>query len=230
MILYRDNANAPAPMVERPALSLPPVVPQPDTVPWGFRTREDFPELMNRWGLTGTGIEVGCYRGGFATTILKSWPGVLYCVDPWEYQPQHRDMLNTPDQATNEAIARNELSKWTTSRPVQRCYIIKDYSVNAANDWVRVHGRNPQIDFVYVDALHDYQSVTDDLNAWAPLIRSGGALCGHDYIQHPTTADTVTVFNVIQAVTDWRERNGYSEDDLLLTPDEGYKSWVIRLR
>ncbi len=222
MSLYQDNANAPAPAAARPALSLPPVVPQPDTVPWGFRTREDFPELMNRWGLTGTGVEVGCYRGGFATTILKSWPGVLHCVDPWEYQPQHRDMLNTPDQATNEAIARNELSGWVAEG---RCVIHKGYSVQVAASWQ--HG---PIDFVYVDALHDFQSVTDDLNAWAPLIRSGGALCGHDYIQHPTTADTVTVFNVIQAVTDWRERNGYAIEDMLITPDEGYASYVIRLR
>ncbi len=226
MSLYQDNAKPQdARQASGSALPLPSVVPQPDHRPWAFRTREDFPELMNRWGLTGVGVEVGCYRGGFATCILKSWPGVLHCVDPWEYQPGFRDMLNTPDQPRNEAIARNELSGWVAEG---RCVIHKGFSVEVADQWKRYSG--DPLDWVYIDALHDYENVTADLNAWAPLIRSGGALCGHDYIQHPTGSDTVTVFNVIQAVTDWRERNGYALEDVLITPDEGYASYVIRLR
>lgn len=224
MNLYRDNAKPPALPAEpeRHALPLSSVVPDPDVTPWAFRTREDFPELMNRWGLTGVGVEVGSYRGQFATCILKSWPGTLHVVDPWEFQPRFRDMLNTPDQPRNEAICRNELSGWITEG---RCVIHKGYSVAVAAAWT-----GGPIDWVYIDALHDYENVTADLNAWAPLIKSGGALCGHDYIQHPTGADTQTVFNVIAAVTDWRERNGYPLDDLVLTPDDGYASYVIRIR
>ena len=38
------------------------------------------------------------------------------------------------------------------------------------------------LDFVYLDARHDYESVRDDLVDWFPKIRAGGILAGHDYI------------------------------------------------
>ncbi len=131
MNLYRDNARETISRAEpmASALPFPTVLPEPDTAPWSFRTREDFPELMNRWGLQGVGVEVGTYRGGFATCILKSWPGVLHVVDPWTYQPGKRDLLNTADIGSNEAICRNELSGWVAEG---RCVIHKGFSVDVA--------------------------------------------------------------------------------------------------
>jgi len=65
----------------------------------------------------------------------------------------------------------------------------------------------------------------------AGLIRSGGALCGHDYLQHPSGSDTVTDFHVVAAVSDWCRRNGYDPvTDVLTTTDDGFPSFVIRLR
>lgn len=39
------------------------------------------------------------------------------------------------------------------------------------------------LDFVFLDAAHDFTSVTEDLHAWWPKIRVGGTLAGHDYDQ-----------------------------------------------
>jgi len=36
------------------------------------------------------------------------------------------------------------------------------------------------LDFVFVDAAHDYQSVWDDIAAWAPKVKDGGYMTGHD--------------------------------------------------
>lgn len=36
-------------------------------------------------------------------------------------------------------------------------------------------------DFVFIDAAHDYQSVKADIEAWAPKVKKGGILAGHDY-------------------------------------------------
>src|SRR5581483_11390753 len=37
------------------------------------------------------------------------------------------------------------------------------------------------LDFVFIDAKHDYDSVRKDIAAWRPKIMVGGLICGHDY-------------------------------------------------
>lgn len=36
-------------------------------------------------------------------------------------------------------------------------------------------------DFVFIDADHTYESLLQDLGAWWPLVRPGGAIAGHDH-------------------------------------------------
>ena len=40
---------------------------------------------------------------------------------------------------------------------------------------------NNSVDFVYIDAEHDYDSVKQDLSVWFPKVKIGGFLAGHDY-------------------------------------------------
>jgi predicted O-methyltransferase YrrM len=39
---------------------------------------------------------------------------------------------------------------------------------------------NQSLDFAFIDASHDYESVTKDIEAWWPKVKHGGMLCGHD--------------------------------------------------
>lgn len=219
MNVYRDNAHP----YEPPKPAEPMVLPSytaPE--PWSFKTREDFPDLMGQWGLTGVGVEVGCYRGAFANYILNHWDGVLHVVDPWVYQSEKRDLLNTPELPSDYERALVQLGDWIAAK---RCVVHRDYSVVVAGTWAK----RLKLDWVYIDALHDYDSCLADLRAWAPLIRPGGALCGHDYLDHPPGGQTD--FGVVSAVRDWCAENGYSvEDDVLTTTQDGYPTFVIRMK
>ena len=37
------------------------------------------------------------------------------------------------------------------------------------------------VDFVYIDAEHSYEAMTNDLALWFPKVRAGGVIAGHDY-------------------------------------------------
>ena len=54
------------------------------------------------------------------------------------------------------------------------------------------------LDFVFIDADHSYEGVSTDLKAWAPKVRAGGVLCGHDY-------DNGTTWGVSRAVKEYAD-------------------------
>ncbi len=37
------------------------------------------------------------------------------------------------------------------------------------------------VDFVFIDGDHRYEGVRKDIDAWYPIVRSGGVIAGHDY-------------------------------------------------
>lgn len=37
------------------------------------------------------------------------------------------------------------------------------------------------VDFVFIDATHEYEAGMKDIAAWLPKMRSGGTIAGHDY-------------------------------------------------
>jgi hypothetical protein len=41
--------------------------------------------------------------------------------------------------------------------------------------------QDASLDFVFIDAAHDYDSVKADILAWKPKVKPGGYLGGHDY-------------------------------------------------
>lgn len=141
------------------------------------RTRDQLPELLNRRGLLGDGVEIGVKRGAYSGFLLDHWQGRrLISVDPWLEAPadEYVDRANVP-QERQERYFRE-----TTERLARfggRSEIWRTTSVEAA---ARVE--DGSLDFVYVDARHDRESVLEDLEAWYPKLRPGGIFAGHDYV------------------------------------------------
>jgi predicted O-methyltransferase YrrM len=58
--------------------------------------------------------------------------------------------------------------------------LLETYSVDAARELMQ-QGLAGQIDSVFIDGNHNTAEVMADCQAWWPLLREGGTLCGHDY-------------------------------------------------
>ena len=80
------------------------------------------------------------------------------------------------------------------------------------------------MDFVYLDARHDYRSVASDLAVWIDKVRPGGVLCGHDYMDADASdAD----FGVKAAVDDFFAARSQTVKATLR--DLPWRSWYVLL-
>jgi hypothetical protein len=163
-------------------------------------TRTEFPVLLNERRLLGCGVEIGVQLGEYSATILKYWRGMhLISVDPWlsDAPENYIDIANVPQsqheeryQATCQKLepfgARSSIWRMTSLEAAPR---IPDYS----------------LDFVYIDARHDYASVMEDLIAWVPKVRPGGIVAGHDYLDGMLAAGE---FGVKRAVDEFFGERG----------------------
>jgi hypothetical protein len=146
------------------------------TARYRIRTRDYLPAFFEKEGYK-VGVEVGVWKGEFSETILKGFTGKLYSVDPWKENPNvgYYEMV-TSDQAYLDkiySICKDRLGKYG-----ERSQIIRKPSVEAAKDFP-----DKSLDFVYIDALHYYDNVIEDIKAWLPKVRKGGMLAGHDYYE-----------------------------------------------
>lgn len=135
-------------------------------------SRNDLPSLFLARGYR-TGAEIGVWEGHFSRRLCVGIPGLkLLCVDPWQWSPDYAaDRKN--DQARLDRAYRTAVE---TLRGFD-CTIAKCSSLVAAD---QVPDRS--LDFVYIDANHAADHVAADLQAWAPKVRVGGIVAGHDYV------------------------------------------------
>ena len=118
-------------------------------------------------------VEVGCWKGKSAAymcvEIANSNKNIeFFCVDTWEGSVEHEGM--------------EELSKLydifiDNLRPVEEYYFpLKMTSLEGAKKF-----KDNSLDFVFIDASHEYEDVRDDILAWYPKVKPGGIIAGHDY-------------------------------------------------
>lgn len=125
-------------------------------------------------------VEVGSWKGRSAAfmgvEILNSNKCIQFdCVDTWLGSEEHigsKEEINIRDDKNwlfNE-FKKNTLSISTHINPVRKPSL----------DAVQLY-KNRSLDFVFLDAAHDYENVKNDILSWYPKIKVGGWLAGHDY-------------------------------------------------
>jgi predicted O-methyltransferase YrrM len=139
--------------------------------------------LFNEVGYK-VGAEIGIYQGAFSKVLCTSIPKLkLYCIDPWV--PYLKRRLTQQMQDIHYARAVRRLKRFNTT-------IIREMSTVAVKDFA-----DGSLDFVYIDAAHDFDNVMLDLINWVPKVRKGGIVSGHDYFKR----DQMGVLEAVNAYT-----------------------------
>lgn len=149
-----------------------------------IQTRGEFARLCNARNIFRA-VEVGTDQGVFAGRFLDEWDrrGLLFCIDPWE---NYQEMLWDRDMDMFLAVS-------SLARHAGRIRFIREWSPRA----IEYLPAQFSVEFVYIDAAHDYSSVKADLAAWWDRLYSEGPtiLAGHDFDdEHADVKRAVTEF------------------------------------
>jgi hypothetical protein len=120
------------------------------------------------------GVELGVDRGEYSKVLCDSNPSLhLYRVDPWipdAYEPN--TYINEPPEYFNKCY--EETKERLKNYP--NCSLVRKTSAEALNDF-----EDESLDFVYIDANHDFPNFTFDIHNWLKKVKKGGIISGHDF-------------------------------------------------
>jgi predicted O-methyltransferase YrrM len=134
-----------------------------------------YSEMVNYFPENSHFVEVGTWKGMsaayMAVEIINSGKNIKFdCVDIWEYVKNLQNDIDKNLYTNLYNIFLNNIS------PVKHIINpIKALSSDAANQYA-----DESLDFVFIDAAHDYKSVKNDITAWYPKIKKTGIIAGHD--------------------------------------------------
>ncbi len=139
-----------------------------------------------------TFVEVGAKEGRTTGFILKHVPDSrVIAIDPWIANPAPKNGDATREDYENWDFEKIEREFWeNVGENKDRCTMLRLTSAQAAATYARADiGRKgvavdvlvDTSDIVFIDALHDYESVKQDIALWWPKVRVGGMLALHDF-------------------------------------------------
>lgn len=149
-------------------------------------------EVINKNQLV-TGVEVGAATGLTTGHLLANCPSLkkLYVADDWHpvvlpghpsYYEGHPWSKDNMEQVFHKVVNGNP-----------RVVVLKGQSWEQAEF---VDDRS--LDFAFIDASHDYDSVIKDLRAWTPKVKIRGWMCGHDIKSPGVTKAVVELFGKLR--------------------------------
>jgi predicted O-methyltransferase YrrM len=121
------------------------------------------------------GAEVGVWCGPNAEALLSVFPNLhLLLVDTYVDEGQPNALISKYTAAEAREMASKAVQPydgrytWMIQPSVEAAALVPD----------------GDLDFVFIDADHQYEPVKEDIEAWYPKVRNGGIVAGHDYSVH----------------------------------------------
>lgn len=182
-------------------------------------SRTHLPKLCMAMGFT-KGAEIGVWRGAYAATFCQDSPNMhMLCVDPWESYPAWVDTKNAMPPAEARAFMAQSYRDAVHKLRGLNATIVRKFSKDAADDVP-----DGSLDFVYIDGNHVLEAVTEDLTLWAPKVRSGGVVAGHDYRRF----ENKPFVHVVDAVNAYTEAHAIDPWFVLAGDRTPSFAWVVR--
>jgi len=123
-----------------------------------------YEDMVDKFPSGSVFVEVGAYRGQSLSYLLVEMVNAgkmfsVFAVDSFVMPGCSFDFLKF-----NLRHVRNKFK-----------IIVGDSAASASSF------EDKSLDFVFIDANHEYEFVKKDILAWLPKIKEGGILAGHDY-------------------------------------------------
>ena len=126
-------------------------------------------------------VELGSWKGKSSVMIAAGLMGKyrpkLYCIDPFgcdenpEYQKAYYDPLMHDSRRSVEEIFRRNVKRF---RAEDIIVPLKGYSFELCAQWIE------PLDFLFIDANHEYAAVLRDFSTWSRFLKPGGVIAFHD--------------------------------------------------
>ena len=114
----------------------------------------------------GVVAELGVNKGDFSNEIIQLCsPRKLHLVDIWGSERYHEGLRKSVEQRFQSRINEGSVQ------------IHVGLSTAVADEFP-----DNYFDWVYIDTDHSYQTTLEELRLYAPKVRKGGFIAGHDYI------------------------------------------------
>ena len=128
-------------------------------------------------------VEIGSWFGrstSYMGSLLKESNKNIkfYSVDTWEgsdEEAHHKTISKLKSEG--KTLFDEYLNNLKDCGVIDYVIPIKSASIEAANTF-----EDNSIDFIHIDASHDYDNVIADIIAWYPKVKPGGLITGDDYI------------------------------------------------
>lgn len=172
---------------------------QPMPIPLPIGRMRDMPKLFNELGFK-VGAEIGVFEGTLTNALLRRIPGLkMYGVDLWEnYEDYKDDLASLALSGAYEKAVENTKGF--------DCTLIRGWSNEVVKQF-----EDGSLDFVYIDGNHKFEYAIEDIALWAPKVRKGGIICGHDYKDWSKTnrwssmqvKEAVDAYTKVKRITPW---------------------------
>ena len=137
-----------------------------------MKNRIELAEHFNRLGFK-RGAEIGVCNGRYSKILCEKIPDLeLIGIDYYRPYGGHGIHRLQSTQDDNLLVTREKLKDYPK-------YTLLINVAHEAVKWIA----DESLDFVFIDSDHSYEAVYQDIRDWAPKVRKGGIVSGHDYYQ-----------------------------------------------